>query len=1156
MAGLETFRGDKSGKSGDLRHSVPPGLKPAFTKRFVGEAKAAPYPKAAGPSSKPLDETRSCIGLWLPLLLVGIALGAQGIAFAQTKPERQSKAAQPTQSEVPSTAAESPSASAENDSGKAEDKLFQGMRYRMIGPFRGGRSLTATGIPGDPTTYYFGATGGGVWKSTDGATTWSPVFDKEGSGSIGSLAVANSDPNIIYVGTGEACIRGNISQGKGVYKSLDGGKTWKNIGLHDSRAIGKVIINPNNPDIVFVAALGHPYGPNTERGIFRTTDGGKTWDKVLYKDENTGGIDVAFDPHNPNIVFAAMWQARRTSWSMISGGPGSGLFRSGDGGTTWKRLEEHGLPKRPYGRIGIAVAANSDRIYALIEAHNPDGGLYRSDDGGESWDFVNPSHSLWQRPWYYMHIIADPRDENLVYIMDVEAYKSTDGGHLFNRIHVPHGDNHGLWIDPRDTRRMIAANDGGVTVTLDGGKNWTSEDNQPTAQFYHVTTDTATPYRVYGAQQDSGTVAIVSRGDDGYIDRTDWYDVGGGEAGYIAPFPPDPNIVYAADYQGNITRYDRHIGQVKSISEQPELSDAHGASNLEHRFQWTAPVLISPHDPNTLYHAGERLFKTTDGGVHWVAISPDLTRNDKSKQSVSGGEITLDDSGTEYYDTIFAVAESPITQGLLWVGTDDGLIQLTRDEGKSWSDLTPRDLPEWSRISQIEASSHDAGTAYVAVDRHQNDDLKPYIYRTNDYGKTWTKLTKGIPDGSFVRAVREDPKKRGLLYAGTEDGVYVSFNDGAEWRTLKLNLPSTPVHDLVIKGNDLVVATHGRAFWILDDVSPLRQFTDDLPKKDLHLYTPAQAYRIQAGEPGEHHPSKRTGQNPPVGAVIYYYLKEAPKAGTETKVEILDSSGKVIRKYSSAETQVLDEPLGPDDKKPEKEIKADAGLNRFVWDLRYEEAHRVPGYYLWEYNSGAKGPVAAPGQYQVRITVGGESQVAALEVKLDPRVNLSQADLTSQFSLLTLIHEELNRVYDAVNQIQDVRSQVAGLKRRLPENASTKTIASSADDLEKKLVVVRDQLVNLTISANEDSLAYPPQIDGKLAFLAMDVGSADSAPTEAEQLEFEKLKRQSGELLGRWDDLQRRDLAAFQKLTAEGSLSTVVVPPAGRAGEAEKMDAH
>ena len=1097
------------------------------------------------------------VSIFAQLLFTGLFAGAIVIpAHSQAKPERQSKAVKPAP--AAQTAQPAPSAasdSATDEDSKPEEQAFKGMKYRLIGPFRGGRSLTAAGIPGDPTTYYFGATGGGVWKSTDGAMTWSPVFDKEGTSAIGSIAVASSNRNVLYVGTGEACIRGNISHGDGVYKSLDGGKTWKNVGLKDSRAIGKVIINPTNPDIAFVAALGHPYGPNTERGIFRTTDGGKTWEKVLYKDENTGGIDVAFDPHNPNILFAALWQARRTSWSMTSGGPGSGLYRSSDGGTTWKHIEEHGLPKGPYGKIGVAVAANSDRVYALIEAHNPDGGLYRSDDGGDSWQLVNPDHSLWQRPWYYMHVIADPRDENVLYIMNVESYKSTDGGHLFNKVPVPHGDNHGLWIDPQNTRRMIASNDGGVTVTLDGGKNWTRQDNQPTAQMYHVITDTATPYRVYGAQQDSGTVAIVSRSDDGFIDKSDWYDVGGGEAGYIAPDPRDPNIVYAADYQGNITRYDRHIGQVKAITEQPELSDAHGAANLEHRFQWTAPVMLSPHDPNTLYHAGEQLFKTTDGGVHWQAISPDLTRNDKEKQKASGGDITIDDSGTEYYDTIFALAESPLKKGLLWVGTDDGLIQLTQDEGKTWSNVTPKDMPEWSRVSQVEASTYDPGTAYIAVDRHQFDDLRPYIYKTSDYGKTWTKLTAGLPDTAFVRVVREDPKKRGLLYAGTETGVYVSFNDGAHWRPLQLNLPTTPVHDLVIKDNDLVVATHGRAFWILDDLSPLRQYSEDIAQKDVFLYAPGTAYRIQAGAGSDRHPSKRTGQNPPVGAVIYYFLKTAPKADTETRIEILDASGKVIRKYSSAESDTLEEPPDPDDKKPEKQIKPDAGLNRFVWDLRYDEAHHVPGYYLWEYGGGARGPVAVPGRYQVRLTVGSQTQTAAFDLKLDPRVQVSQADLEQQLNLLLQTRDELSRVYDAVNQIQDVRTQISGLKRRLPENASTKTITSAADDLEKKLVAIREELINLTISANEDSLAYPPQLDAKIAYLAMDAGTADSAPTEAEQKQLAKLKRESGALIGRWEDLQRRDLAAFQKLTAEGSLSTVVVPPAGRATE-EEVPAH
>lgn len=1018
------------------------------------------------------------------------------------------------------------------------DPLFKGMKYRPIGPFRGGRSLTAAGIPGDPTTYYFGATGGGVWKSTDGAITWSSIFDKDGAPSIGSIAVSASDPNVVYVGTGEACIRGNISHGDGVWKSVDAGKTWKNVGLKDSRAIGRVIINPRNPDIAFVAALGHPFGPNTERGVFRTQDGGKTWERVLYLNENTGAIDVAFNPENPNILFAALWEARRTPWNLSSGGPGSGLYRSIDGGSTWKRLSE-GLPKGPYGRIGVAAAADSERIYAIIEAK--EGGLYRSDDGGDKWQLVNGSHSLYQRPWYYMHVIADPQDADTVYVLDVEFFKSTDGGRSFNKIKVPHGDNHGLWIDPTNPKRMIASNDGGVTVSLDGGKSWTREDNQPTAQFYHVITDTRTPYYVYGAQQDNSTVAIASRSDEGAIGRDDWYPVGGGEAGYIAPYPPDPNIVYAGDYQGNITRFDRRTNQVRNIAVLPELSDARGAANLEHRFQWTAPIVISPQDPNTLYYGGERVFKTTDGGVHWEAISPDLTRNDKSKQQASGGTITIDDTGTEYYDTVFSIAPSPLAKGLIWAGTDDGLIQITRDEGKTWTNVTPKDLAEWSRISLVEASPHDAGTAYVAVDRHQNDDLTPYIYKTSDYGKTWSKITSGIPDGVFVRAVREDPKKKGLLYAGTERGVFVSFDDGAHWRSMQLNLPITPIHDLVRKNDDLVLATHGRSFWILDDVSPLRQFADSVAAEDVHLYQPATAYRMHTGEPPLHHVF--TGQNPPNGAVIYFYLKKALKQ-QEVRIDILDAASTVIRSYSSSKTNPLDEPLDPDDKKPEKQIKVEDGLNRFVWDLHYAPAERVPGYFLWEYNDGAKGPLAVPGHYQVRLTVAGKSQTAPLELKLDPRVSTSQSDLEKQFKLQMDVREQLNRVYSAVNQIQDVREQLAGLKKRLGPDAS-KALIEAAGGLEAKLVAVRDPLVNFNISASEDSLAYAPGIDGRLAFLSMAVaGFSDAAPTESQSAELAKLTRQTDELLARWQQVRNTDLAAFQKLAAEQNIQSIYVPDA------------
>ena len=1052
-------------------------------------------------------------------------------APAQNKTEREHKPVE-TQPSVPS-------ADSDIDKDKSdEDPQFKGLEYRLIGPFRGGRSLTAAGIPGDPTTYYFGATGGGVWKSTDGAMTWSPIFDKQDVSSIGSLAVAPSDPNVIYVGTGEACIRGNISHGDGIYKSVDGGKTWKNIGLRDSRAVGKVIVDPKNADVAFVAALGHPFGANAERGVFRTSDGGKTWEKVLYKDENTGAIDIAFDPHNSHIIFASLWQARRSPWGLTSGGPGSGLYRSNDSGTSWKQLQAHGLPKPPYGRIGIAVSSNSDRIYALIEAH--DGGLYRSDDGGDTWELLNNDRALWQRAWYYMHIFADPQEARTGYIADVDFYQSTDAGRTFNKVKVPHGDNHGMWIDPRNSQRMIVSNDGGVTVSLDGGKTWSREDNQPTAQFYHVTTDTAQPYRVYGSQQDSGSVAIISRSDEGAIGRSDWFDVGGGEAGYIAPYPLDPNVVYAGDYMGTITRFDKRTGQTKSVSVQPEISDGGGASQLEHRFQWTAPILISAHDPNVLYHAGERVFKTTDGGMHWNAISPDLTRDDKAKQEVSGGPIDKDDSGTEYYDTIFALAESPVAKDQLWAGTDDGLIQLTRDAGGDWTNVTPKDLPEWSRISQIDASPFDAGTAYVAVDRHQMDDLRPWIYKTADYGKTWTKLTNGIPDNAFVRAVREDPKRRGLLFAGTETGVFVSFDDGQNWRPLKLNLPTTPVHDLVVKNDDLVVATHGRAFWILDDISPLRQYNDGMAKEDLHLYTPGTAVHFQNASESPKKPVL-TGLNPPAGAVIYYFLKKKPKG--DTKIEILDSAGNVIRRFTSTKIDDLDEPLDPEDKKPEPQIKAEAGMTRFVWDLRYESAPHIPNYYLWEYKSGAKGPLALPGKYEVRLTADGKTQTAPFDVKLDARVNVSQADLQKQFDLLMQIHEQLSRIYDVVNQIQDVRSQVSGIKRRLSDNDKALPVAAAADTLSQKLLAVRDDLVQMQIRANEDSLAYPQRPDSKLAALAIAIGDGtDSAPTAAEYQVFEKLKRQSDDAMVRWSQIRTADLAAFEKIVAEQNIQAIVVP--------------
>jgi photosystem II stability/assembly factor-like uncharacterized protein len=800
------------------------------------------------------------------------------------------------------------------------------------------------------------------------------------------------------------------------------------------------------------------------------------------------------------------------------------------------------IPEGPYGKIGVAVAANSGRVWALIEAAS--GGLYRSDDGGDKWELVNPDRRFLQRAWYYMHIVADPRDPNTVYILNVDFHRSTDGGRTFNKIKVPHGDNHGLWIDPLNTRRMIQSDDGGVTVTLDGGQSWTRQDNQPTAQFYHVIADNRFPYYVYGAQQDNTTVAIVTRGSEGgTIERQDWYPVGGGEAGYIAPYPPDPSIVYAGDYQGQLTRFDKRSGQLKIVTVFPVLSDGKGAAGLDHRFQWTAPLLISPHDPNVLYHAGERLFRTIDAGMSWEAISPDLTRNDKTKQQPSGGSITIDDTGTEYYDTIFSLAESPLEKGLIWAGTDDGLVQITRDAGKTWTNVTPKDLPAWSKISQIDASPHEPGAAWVAVDRHANDDLRPYIYATSDYGRSWKNLVRGIPEGSFVRAVREDPKRRGLLFAGTETGVFMSRDAGAAWEPLQLNLPTTPVHDLVIHENDLVLATHGRSFWILDDISPLRQSGDRLQNAGVWLYQPSAAWRVHAARPPKD--ASTSGQSPPPGAIIYFAVPEKPKAAI---LEILDSAGGLVRRYSTNESEPLEEPQDPEAEKPKKQLEIEPGMNRIVWDLRYEGAPRVPGYYLFEvYEGGSKGPMALPGKYQVRLTLDGKTMTAPLELKLDPRVNVALADLEKQFAMLMEIRRELTRVYDAANQIIDLRAQLNDMKKRVNPDAAQPLLAE-AQALDEKLGALQDRLLNTRIKANEDSLNYGLGIDGSLTALALTAGGAsDSAPTEASIKEFARVKAEVDQLMQRWSNLQVNELPAVLRVAEQHNIRSLVIKPASTA---------
>jgi photosystem II stability/assembly factor-like uncharacterized protein len=1033
--------------------------------------------------------------------LLGFAVFAS-LAFADAKEHSDASAAAAPAAQVP-------------------DSFLGAMRWRQVGPFRGGRVLAVTGVPGEPSVFYFGAASGGVWRSSDAGASWEPIFDKQDIASIGSIAVSPSDHNILYVGTGEACIRGNISYGNGVYKSIDRGKTWKNVGLKDTRHIGALIVDPRNPNIVFVAALGHAYGPNEERGVFRTIDGGATWQKVLFKNEKTGAIDIVFDPNNSNTLFASLWEVYRTPWSLNSGGPGSGLYKSIDGGSTWTHIEGHGLPSGIMGRIGVSVSGgDSNRVYALVESK--EGGLYRSDDGGDNWIRINEEGRFRQRAWYFTHIFADPKSLDTVYVLNTGAFRSVDGGRTFELLPAPHGDHHGLWIDPDNPQRLINGNDGGADVSTDGGKTWSTQYNQPTAQFYHVITDDRWPYYIYGAQQDNSTIAIKSYDDDGVIGRQDWYEVGGGESGYIAPYPPDPNIVYAGA-EGLITRFDKRSEQAVDISVLPLDVSGNGAEKLPHRFNWTSPLFVSPHDPNTLYSAAEMLFKSTNGGQSWTPISGDLTRNDKSKQKPSGGPITLDITSVEYYDTIFAVAESPVKKDTLWVGTDDGLVQLSTNGGQTWAIVTPKDLPEWSMISIVEASHHDAGTAYIAVDRHKFDDFRPYIYRTHDSGKSWSFIANGIPNGCYVRSVREDPKRKGLLFAGTETGVYFSLDDGANWQPLKLNLPTVPIHDLNIHRDDLIAATHGRSFWVLDDITPLRQLDSTSANADVFLFKPQVALRLHLPDAIERRGP--LGDDPPLGAILNYYFKAAPK--DEVRLEILDSDGKLVRTLSSRESKEELQPQEwPDLAKEVNTLPAAAGLNRYAWNLRWDSPLKIPGaFYV---GLGPRGPIALPGKYTVKLTVGGHSQSQPLEIVMDPRVkNVAQEDLQKQFALAMQVRDANADLHRAVNQIRELRVGIKALRQRLENEARLKPLLDQADALDKKLSPVEEELIQVNMKGSEGNLAFPSMLNEQLDSFSSSVQAGDSAPAQQQFEVFKMLRARLDAQLGAWKQILASDVPAL-----------------------------
>lgn len=1019
-----------------------------------------------------------------------------------------------------------------------DEALFKNLQWRQIGPYRGGRVTAVAGISSQPFVYYFGATGGGVWKTTDGGVNWVPVSDQFfKTGSVGGIGVSESDPNVIYVGMGESPVRGNVSHGDGVYKSTDAGKTWKHVGLGDTRHIGRVRVHPRNPDIVYVAAMGHLFGPNEQRGVFRSVDGGKNWQKVFYRSDKAGAVDLVLDPTNPNVLYAGFWEVKRTPYSLESGGPGGGLFKSTDAGDTWTDITRNqGLPKGLVGKIGVTVSpVNPERVWAIIEAE--DGGVFRSDNAGQSWIKVNEQRNLRQRAWYYTRIYADTQNADSVYVLNVGFYRSNDGGRTYTNINVPHSDNHDLWIAPNDAQRMINSNDGGANVSVNGGRSWTEQD-QPTAQMYRVAVDNDFPYNVYGAQQDNSTVKIASRTNDFGIDRIHWHDVGGCESGWIAPHPKNSSIIFAGCYGGFISRYDHRTGQQQDVNVWPDNPMGAGAEAMRYRFQWNFPILFSPHEPHDLYTAGNVLFKSTNEGRSWQPISPDLTRNDKSKQGPSGGPITKDNTSVEYYDTIFTVMESALQKGVIWTGSDDGLVYVTRDGGKNWDNVTPRGIPEWIQINSIEASPHAVGTAYVAATMYKSDDFRPYLYKTSDFGKTWKKITTGIPDGAFTRVIREDPGRQGLLYAGTETGMYVSFNDGEAWQSLQLNLPVVPITDLVLhkRDKDLIAATQGRSFYVLDDTTVLHQMAD-VARADVYLFKPEDAYRTQ-GFGGPLPPEATVGQNPPNGAVIYYYLKEKPKG--EVSIELLDSSGKLVRKYTGrADAPAPAQGQGFGGGQPR--VGVEAGLNRFVLDPRYADAVGFPGLIMWA--GTLQGPRAVPGAYQVRLTVDGKTQTQTFEYKKDPRLDATAADFAKQFDLLIKIRDKVTETHQAILEIRDVRKQVEEITNRVKDDPKGKAIADAAKSLNAKMTAVEEALYQTKNQSNQDPLNYPIRLNNKMAALTGVVSSADAAPTEQAYAVYEDIAAKINAELSKHDQIMKTDLPAFNRLVREADFPAVIVKP-------------
>jgi len=1018
--------------------------------------------------------------------------------------------------------------------------LFEPLKFRNIGPFRGGRSTAVTGVLGDPLTFYMGTTGGGVWKTADGGASWKNISDGHfTTASIGALAVAPSDPNVLYAGTGSACPRGNISPGDGVYRSTDAGKTWSHMGLADSGQIGRIHVHPDNPDLVYVAALGHIFGPNDERGVFRSRDGGANWETVLHVSDTAGAVDLTLNPQNPRLLFAAIWEAERKPWTLISGGEQSGLFRSTDSGDTWEEVTK-GLPEGIKGRIGVAISpANPNRVWALIEAEK--GGLFRSEDGGDSFRLINPDRNFRQRAWYYTHVFADPQDMNTVYVLNTGLWRSIDGGKSFDFIRSPHGDHHDLWIHPQDTQVLINANDGGANISYNGGRSWSSQRNQPTSEMYRATVDQRFPYHVYGCQQDNSCVAVPSRTSSSSIDWGDWYVIGGCESGHVAVDPRDPNVTYSGCYGGQIGRYDHTTDQEREITDYPQLAIGQAPRDLRYRFQWNAPIRLSPHDPKILYHTSQFIHRSTNEGQSWELISPDLTRNDTEKQGFAGEPITMDNTGVEVYNTIFAFEESVSTPGLLWAGTDDGLVHLSRDHGETWSDITPSQMPEWGQVNAIELSSHDPGRAFIAVIRYKFDDFRPFVFRTNDYGESWQLLTSGangIPEDHFVRVVREDPDRRGLLYAGTEFGLFMSFDDGANWQPLQQNLPVTPVTDIAVTQQDLVVATQGRSFWILDDLTPLHQLSDELVNSQMRLLEPRAAYRFGGGS--SFGGGGAAGQNPPSGPVIHYWFGEQPEG--EVTLEILDLEGNVLRTLSSEK----EEPQAPSPWRrfmtgptTSRKLTAAKGLNHYVWNLRLTDAELIDDAVLW---GSARGPKVPPGSYQARLTVGDSNATQSFAVLGDPRLATSAEDYDQQFELSKQVWQALTDSHRTLKTARDVRQQVTTLAERLQAMEPDEALEASAKQCQEALEAVENKIYQTRAESSQDVLNFPPKLDNQLLGLLGIVNSGNAAPTAGSVERYQDLRAELDAVQAELQEVLDAQVQGFSELVESKQVPAVIVP--------------